>query len=70
MLEISLELFGGRGGGSGGGGGAGYVKGSSDGALVKAKSRLSRELFVRQEAGAAAITKRKSLKQRLTGKET
>lgn len=38
MLRFDLQLFGGRGGGSGGGGG-GYVKGSSDGTLLRAKKQ-------------------------------
>lgn len=38
MVRLDLQLFGGRGGGSGGGGG-GYVKGSSDGTLVRAQKR-------------------------------
>lgn len=39
MLRIDFRLFGGRGGGAGGAGGGGYVKGSSDGTLVRAQRR-------------------------------
>ena len=39
MVILDLQLFGGRGGGSGGSGGGGYVKGSSDGTLMRAKKR-------------------------------
>ena len=39
MVILDLQLFGGRGGSSGGGGGGGYVKGSSDGTLMRAKKR-------------------------------
>lgn len=68
MLEISLELFGGRGGGSGGGGGAGYVKGSSDGALVKAKKQIIEGTFREARGWGGSYHKEEVLEATTDGK--
>ena len=68
MLEISLELFGGRGGGSGGGGGAGYVKGSSDGALVKAKKQIIEGTFHEARGWGGSYHKEEVLEATTDGK--
>lgn len=51
MMEMKLELFGGRGGGSGGGGAGGMVKGSRDGALMRAPKKTIEAIY-REARGA------------------
>lgn len=67
MIRLDLQLFGGRGGGSGSAGG-GYVKGSSDGTLMRAKKQTIETTMIEGRGWSRTTYKNEVLEATTDGK--